>query len=331
MENKITQLNDVLNKLNIKAECVDFNQIQNYSYYDLEIEVGSKLNKISSSLKEIGLAIKSRSRPSVKILSDKGIVRIEIVDPIEKPIKFFSLAYKTSVPKQGIQCLLGQYMNGNPFVMDISKCPHLLIAGTTGSGKSSLLNVILSNIIFRYRDAQVIIIDPKDTDFSKYKEMGCAVKNTFDTASFQLKSLLAIMNARYDSIRAGVSLDRIPYLVCVIDEFADLIMQDSGDEFHTNLCMLAQKCRAAKMHLVIATQRPTTTIINGNIKANFPARIACKTASSLESRIILDENGAEHLNGKGDCIVKDNYVNERMQSAFTSQEEVLCQFNRSFR
>jgi S-DNA-T family DNA segregation ATPase FtsK/SpoIIIE len=128
-------------------------------------------------------------------------------------------------------------------------------------------------------------------------------------------------------IRNGCLASRLPYLVLIIDEFADLIMQDIGDEFYTKLCRLAQKCRAARISIVLSTQRPSVNIINGSIKANFPARISCRVASQIDSKVIIDAGGAENLLGKGDALIKDNFrYLERFQIAYTTANEVCKYF-----
>jgi S-DNA-T family DNA segregation ATPase FtsK/SpoIIIE len=137
------------------------------------------------------------------------------------------------------------------------------------------------------------------------------------------------MESRYDLIRVGKPVSEMKHIVVIIDEFADLIMQDKDNEFMTLICRLAQKCRAARIHIILTTQRPSTNIINGTIKANFPARIACRVASHIDSKVVLDATGAENLLGKGDALIRDGFrYLERFQVAYTTAEEVCKYFGK---
>jgi S-DNA-T family DNA segregation ATPase FtsK/SpoIIIE len=214
--------------------------------------------------------------------------------------------------------------------MDLAQNPHMLIAGTTGSGKSTLVHTIIANI-FNYNNVKLILSDPKNIEFSEYdskiKHSNLEVVYTYDETVAMLDDLLELMESRYRDIRAGLDPKSLHSVVFIIDEFADLIMQDSDGSFYNKLCRLAQKCRSSKIHLIISTQRPSVNIIDGTIKANFPSRIACRVASHIDSKVILDTIGAENLLGKGDALLKDNFRNlERFQVAYTSPQEVCSYF-----
>ncbi len=212
--------------------------------------------------------------------------------------------------------------------MDLAQNPHLLISGTTGSGKSTLMHNIIANLL-NYNAVDLYLVDPKQIEFVDYKNKfkKIVVRNTYDEAVELLSNALDTMEYRYCMMRKGLSADTMTPIVIMIDEFADLIMQDKGETFYTVLCRLAQKCRAAKIHLILATQRPSVNIINGTIKANFPARIACRVASHVDSKVILDASGAENLLGKGDALVRDNdRFLERFQVAYTDAKEVCSVF-----
>jgi len=173
------------------------------------------------------------------------------------------------------------------------------------------------------------LVDPKNIEFHEYGKKvrrDIDVSYTYDEAMFVLDTLLATMDERYNLMRTGKPASDFPYILLMIDEFADLIMQDRDDLFFTKLCKLAQKCRAAHISIVLSTQRPSVNIINGAIKANFPARIACRVASHVDSKVVLDSTGAENLLGKGDALLRDNFRHmERFQVAYTDSTEV-CRF-----
>lgn len=204
----------------------------------------------------------------------------------------------------------------------------MIVAGTTGSGKSTLLNNIVANVL-NYDDADIFLVDPKRIEFSEYEKhiKSIEVYYTFNDALELVSNMVEVMEDRYNRIRSGCDPKTLKPILIVVDEFADLIMQDKGDLFYNKLCRLAQKCRAAKISIVLATQRPSVNIINGSIKANFPARIACRVASHVDSKVVLDTSGAEDLLGKGDALLRDNsrYM-ERFQVAYTNATEVCNMF-----
>jgi S-DNA-T family DNA segregation ATPase FtsK/SpoIIIE len=237
----------------------------------------------------------------------------------------FDLFTNDDVPSGGLVCMLGQTVDGSKVWVDLLNNPHCLIAGTTGSGKSTLLHNVIANV-FNYNDADLYLIDPKRIEFGQYEGVrNTQVYTAYDDVVEFLSNMIDIMEDRYNKLRAGWDPQNLKPILIIIDEFADLVMQDKGDIFFDRLCRLAQKCRAARMSIMLATQRPSVNIINGAIKANFPARIACKVASHVDSKVILDMVGAENLLGKGDALLRDNTRNmERFQVAYTDATEV-CQ------
>lgn len=323
----IRDFNNIIRSFKIKAECVNFNQVDNYFYYDLKLNTNGKVKDLQKYGDEISLALKAPCKPGIKVMRDEGLVRLEFAAPRTTPLRLFDMFGKNARPKGDINCLLGQTVNGQPMWMDLAQNPHLLIAGTTGSGKSILLHNLVANIL-HYNQTHLFLIDPKSIEFDKYRALKTIpVYYTYDDAIAVLDSALEAMERRYANIRAGMLASSMKPIVIIIDEFADLIMQDKNDAFYTKLCRLAQKCRAARMHIVLATQRPSVNIINGVIKANFPARIACRVASHIDSKVILDSAGAENLLGKGDALIRDNFrVQERFQVAYTDANEVCKAF-----
>jgi S-DNA-T family DNA segregation ATPase FtsK/SpoIIIE len=207
----------------------------------------------------------------------------------------------------------------------------MIIAGTTGSGKSTLMHNLIANIM-NYNNVFTFLIDPKGIEFSEYEkynfknvQVGYTYKDTINT----LDTLLKVMEFRYELLKKGIPSSYIPYVVLMIDEFADIILQDADNKFYTKLCRLAQKCRAAKISIVLSTQRPSANIIDGTIKSNFPVRIACQVASNVDSKVVLDTTGAEHLYGMGDALLKDHLrFLERFQIAYTDAAEVCNFFGR---
>jgi S-DNA-T family DNA segregation ATPase FtsK/SpoIIIE len=320
----VQEFNHILSSFNIKATCLSMHQVDNYVYYDLKLHPRAKVREIQKYGDEISLALK-KSKPSIKVLHEQGVVRVEFASPREKPLKLFDIFTNDDVPSGGLVCLLGQTVDGSKIWTDLLDNPHCLVAGTTGSGKSTLLHNIIANV-FNYNDADLYLIDPKRIEFGQYQGVrNTQVYHNYDDVIELLANMNEIMEDRYEKLRAGWSPQSLKPILIIIDEFADLIMQDKGDMFFERLCRLAQKCRAARMSILLSTQRPSVNVVNGAIKANFPARIACKVASHVDSKVILDSVGAENLLGRGDALLRDNLRNmERFQVAYTNATEV-CQ------
>lgn len=324
----IQYFNNILDSFNIKAQCVSFNQVDNYLYYDLQLNKNAKVRDIQRYGDEISLALKTVCKPSVKVLREQGLVRLEFAEARKNPLQLFDFFTNKNIPKGDINCLLGQMIDGSKMWMDLAQNPHMIIAGATGSGKSTLLHNIIANLL-NYNDVDLTLIDPKRIEFTEYEKhiSSIQVLYTYEEAVELFQNLIEVMEFRYDLLRAGKSPKDLKPMVIMVDEFADLIMQDKDNVFYTALCRLAQKCRAARIHLILATQRPSVNIINGTIKANFPARIACRVTSGVDSKVVLDSTGAENLLGKGDALVRDNMrFAERFQVAYTTATEVCKYF-----
>ena len=327
----IQEFNNILNSFKIKATCVNYESVDNYCFYDVKLAPGLRVSTISRFINEIALALKSSGKPTVKVLHDQGIVRFEFINPREDILNLFDYFTNDDVPEGDLVCLLGQGTDGDCVWMDLAKNPHMIVAGTTGSGKSTLLHNIIANLL-NYNDTSIYLIDPKGNEFSAYENAftNVFVKYTYHQALGAVNDAIAIMEQRYNFMREGIKLDKLPNIVFIVDEFADLIMQDSNKELYTGLCKLAQKCRAAKISIILATQRPSVNIINGVIKANFPARIACRVSSHIDSKVVLDVVGAENLMGYGDALLRDNSrFLDRFQVAYTDAEEVVKFFGKA--
>lgn len=323
------QFNRLLEAFNIKANCVSMSQVDNYVFYDLKLHHTARIKDIQKCSDEIALALHKPCKPSIKILHELGLVRLEFMIPGDKVLNLFDYFSNEDVPFGGLVALLGQTVDGKKVWMDLAKNPHMIVAGTTGSGKSTILHNIIANMI-NYNDCEMFLIDPKNIEFHEYEEKfnrSINVSYSYNDTIIVLDRLLEVMENRYMEIRSGKSPNDLSYILLIIDEFADLIMQDKDDQFFNKLCRLAQKCRAAKISIVLSTQRPSVNIISGAIKANFPARISCKVASHVDSKVVLDSIGAENLIGKGDALLIDNsrYM-ERFQVAYTDATEICNYF-----
>lgn len=195
--------------------------------------------------------------------------------------------------------------------------------GTTGSGKTTLLHNIIANLLIN-NNYKLFLLDPKRIEFNLYSKLNNVnVSYSLEDCIKTVALLNDIMESRFSMLLEDYTKKLKPILL-IVDEFGDLFLQDKTKEFINNLTKLAQKSRAAKIYMILATQRPSAKIIDGAIKANISARIACKTVSAMDSRIILDSSGAENLLGKGDAILKDSYRNlERFQIAYVSPQETL--------
>ena len=307
---------------------------------------GIKLSKITNLQDNIALRLAASSVRIVAPIPGKHAVGIEVPNKKRSIVSFRELI-ETDLPeaaKMAIPVALGKDVTGNPQVLDLAQTPHLLIAGATGSGKSVCVNSIILSILYNRRpdEVKLILVDPKIVELKLYNDIAHLLTPviTEPKRAFQaLKYALCEMERRYALLdnmgvrdiktfnakikSEHIATETLPYIVIIIDEFADL-MATSGKELEATVARLCAMSRAVGIHLVLATQRPSIDVITGLIKANIPSRIAFMVASKTDSRIILDEMGAEKLLGKGDML----YVSAarpfptRMQGAFVSEQEV---------
>jgi S-DNA-T family DNA segregation ATPase FtsK/SpoIIIE len=323
----IEKLNAIFGTFKIAASCKNFTDCKNAYFYDIELKPGTRLRNIEKYIIELGLALKMPSQPQIRVLSDQGLIRLEFSKHRDNKIDFVELNSQTNRPIGKITCLLGETSEGKPLWLDMNNNPHTLIAGCTGSGKSTLLHIMIANLLL-CQNTKLYLIDPKNIEFYKYAHLNedrLIVGHSYIECIELLEDICNQMDERYNLIRNHkIDPNYFPYLVLVIDEFADLIMQDANRSFHNLLCLLSQKSRAAGIHIIISTQRPSVNIIDGTIKANFPTRISCKVASSIDSKVILDISGAEKLLGNGDAIIKNaEFDLQRFQAAFITPEQVV--------
>lgn len=326
---KIQELNSIFTSYKIGATCLAYRESNNYCFYNVRLHPRTRVKDLEKYSNEIGLALRVSGKPSITLVPEEGCVRLEFFKSQAKKINLFDLFVNKGLPSGGLFCLLGQTIKGEKLWFDLVQAPHLLVAGSTGSGKSTLLHTLLANLI-NYHDVQLYLMDPKNIEFCTYAislDREIHISSSYNDCLIMLDNLVQIMEQRYELLRDSTKLENLPYIVIMIDEFSDLILQDIDFQFYNRLCKLAQKCRAARMHIILGTQRPSVDIISGTIKANFPARIACKTASGVDSKVILDTVGAENLMGKGDSFIRLNSGGlQRFQVAYTDAVEVCKYF-----
>lgn len=328
--------------------------------YEIVPAPGVKISRIVSLEHDIALALAARGIRIIAPIPGKSAIGVEIPNAEASLVNARSVLGKISESKFELPVAFGKTINGDVYTADLSKMPHLLIAGSTGSGKSVGINMIIASLLYSKHPSEVklIMIDPKKIELSFYNKLRrhyLAVSPDLDeeivtapqNAVFLLKSVEIEMEKRYDKLaKAGVrnivdynkklsdtarkpkdtedvKHHPIPYLIIIIDELADLMIT-AGKEVEEPIARLAQLARAVGIHLVLATQRPSVNVITGVIKANFSSRIAYQVATKIDSRTILDMNGAEQLLGKGDMLFLPTGSPKptRIQNAFISTEEV---------
>ena len=332
--------------------------------YEVKPAEGVKVSKIQNLEADLALAMKAKSVRIIAPIPGKGVVGVEIPNPEANFVMLGDILESESFKNQGLDTLpmaLGNDLNGEPSIADLTKMPHILIAGATGTGKSVCLNAIITSLIFKHQQdtLDLLMVDPKMVELSAYKQLPHLRKSVVTDPTKAAKTLkwaviemerrykllslngvrsISEFNKRkeegtelqgYDSegeiVPYGLSKDEgrtLRYVVVVIDELADLMMTVKTD-IEKPLITLAQKARAIGIHLIVATQRPSVNVITGLIKANFPSRIAFRVASKVDSRTILDQNGAETLLGDGDMLFLPPGANEpiRIQGAYVSTDE----------
>lgn len=328
--------------LSFKITTYDFEEIKGaaVTLYKFRPQLGVRVSKIRGLKDELAAVLGVSSVRIIAPLAD-GSVGIEVPNK-QKPILplseiLCSPEYLTS--DMALPLAIGRTVTNDIFMADLADMPHLLVAGATGQGKSVGLNVMLMSLLQKKSpdEMKLVLIDPKKVEFSIYSKLegtylACPVITEADEAQQKLDAICELMDERYSLLSSvGVRnikeynalsiVEKLPYIVVVIDEYGDLVMQ-SGREMERAICRIAQKARAVGIHMIISTQRPSATIVTGNIKANFPTRIAFRTTTGTDSRVILDQTGAEKLTGKGDMIFFSGADTTRMQCAYVTLDEV---------
>ena len=313
--------------------------------FEFEPVAGTRVSKIASLESDLALSMSALSIRIIAPIPGKNAVGIEIPNKNRQSVSIKELLqtseFKNS--KSPLTVALGKDVIGRPYMSDIRKMPHLLVAGTTGSGKSVGINTMICSILYKSSPDEVkfIMIDPKMVELSIYDGiphlMAPVVTDTRLAASV-LKNVVAEMTRRYtllaekkvrnldgynEIIKDDEQAEKMPYLVVIVDEFADLMMV-AGKDVEMSIARIAQMARAVGIHLIIATQRPTTNVITGLIKANMPARLSFKVSQKNDSRVIIDQNGADTLLGMGDSLFIPPGTSDalRIHGAFVSDDEV---------
>lgn len=346
IERTSRKLEDVLASFNVKAKVINCTCGPTVTRYELQPETGVRVKAISNLADDIALHLAATS-VRIENIPGKAAVGIEIPNKANYIVRLRALiensAFRDS--KSRLYTALGEDVAGNPVYLDIAKMPHLLIAGATGMGKSVCINSLIVSLLYRNHpnDVKLILIDPKKVEFQPYNDIPHLLvpvitepKNAAGTLNWACNE----MENRYNLIQevgvrdlAGYNnmiaddpeRKPMPQIVIIIDELADLMMT-APDDVETSICRLAQKARAAGIHLVIGTQRPSVDVVTGLIKANIPSRIAFTVASQVDSRTILDMTGAEKLLGKGDMLYYPVGAMKpmRVQGAFVDDKSELA-------
>lgn len=332
--------------LSFKITTCDFEEIRgaNVTLYKFHPQIGVRASRIRNLKDEIAMALRV---PAVRIIAPMadGSVGIEVPNKERKVLQVSDILNTWEYQNTAMQLPLaiGRTVTNKIFMADLAEMPHLLVAGATGQGKSVCLNVMLMSLLSKKKpdELQLVLIDPKKVELSLYSKiessyLAAPVITEPDEAEQKLEDICDLMDERYELLNSvGVRniqeynaipiLFKLPYIVVVIDEYSDLVMT-SGPKMERAICRIAQKARAVGIHMIISTQRPSATIVTGNIKANFPTRIAFRTTTGTDSRVILDQTGAERLTGKGDMLFFAGAEVTRVQCAYASIKEItqLC-------
>lgn len=332
--------------------------------YEIRPESGVKIAKIKNLQDDIALSLAAKGVRIIAPIPGKGTVGIEVAnkEPMTVSMRTIiqSRSYQDKLEKFKLPVALGSTISNDVYIADLAKMPHLLVAGATGQGKSVGLNAIIASLLYSKRPEELkfVMVDPKRVEFSLYSKIEKyylakipdseqPIITNMENVVATLSSLCVEMDERYkllekayvrqvseynEKYKAKKLNPReghrfMPYIVVIIDEFADLIMT-AGKEVETPIARLAQLARAVGIHVIIATQRPSTNVITGMIKANFPVRIAFKVSSGVDSKTILDHPGAQQLIGRGDMLISNNGEMIRVQCAFVDTPEVeeICEY-----
>ena len=355
-------ITETLKNYNIGISSITATVGPTVTLYEIKPEAGVRIARIKSLENDIALSLSALGIRIIAPIPGKGTVGIEVPNKDPKMVSMYSVlaSRKFQECKYELPLALGKSITNEVFIADLCKMPHILVAGATGQGKSVGLNAIITSLLYKKHPAQLkfVLVDPKMVEFSIYSSIERhfmaklpdaekAVITDSDKVIATLNSLCIEMDNRYALLaKANVRTIKeyneefihrrlnpnnghkfMPYIVVVIDEFADLIMM-AGRDVEMPIARIAQKARAVGIHMVIATQRPSTTVITGNIKANFPARIAFRVMQMVDSRTILDAPGANQLIGRGDMLFTEGGELKRIQCAFIDTPEVkrICEY-----
>ncbi|NNK88801.1 MAG: DNA translocase FtsK, partial [Flavobacteriaceae bacterium] len=354
-ENK-NRIVDTLRNYNIGIASIKATIGPTVTLYEIVPEAGIRISKIKNLEDDIALSLAALGIRIIAPIPGKGTIGIEVPNKNPTIVSMRSVIASERFQKAEMRLpvALGKTISNETFVVDLAKMPHLLMAGATGQGKSVGLNAVLTSLIYKRHPAEVkfVLVDPKKVELTLYNKIERhylaklpdsdeAIITDTNKVVQTLNSLCIEMDNRYDLLKNAMCRNiaeynekfksrklnpneghtYLPYIILVVDEFADLIMT-AGKEIETPIARLAQLARAIGIHLIIATQRPSVNVITGIIKANFPARIAFRVTSKIDSRTILDGSGADQLIGRGDMLFTQGNEMIRLQCAFVDTPEV---------
>ena len=335
------KLVETLAHFKVEAKIVGIVSGPHVSRYELRLAPGTKVKKVTELSNDLAYALASTDIRILAPIPGKQAVGVEVPNARRRIVRLGDIYSARPEKTSPLVAWLGKGIDGNPVWTDLAKMPHVLVAGTTGSGKSGCVNAILSSILMQAspNDVRLVLVDPKQVELNHYENVPhllTPVVTSPRLAANVLANLIGEMESRYgimgqarcrnlaelNRARAKAGEPPLPHILCVIDELADLMMV-SPAEVEDSIIRLAQKSRATGIHLVLATQRPSTDIITGTIKVNIPARIAFAVSSQTDSRVILDQGGAEALLGQGDMLFRGAGTSklQRIQGAFVTEEE----------
>ena len=354
----------VLQDFGIEIDTINATVGPTITLYEITPAAGVRISKIRNLEADIALSLAALGIRIIAPIPGKGTIGIEVPNakPVMVSMESILNSKKFAESKMELPVALGRTITNEVFMFDLAKMPHLLVAGATGQGKSVGLNAVITSLLYKKHPAELklVMVDPKMVEFSIYapiiRHFLAKMPDVDDSEAIitdttkvihTLKSLCIEMDSRYEllknaNVRSVIEYNNLfkdrklnpekghrylPYIVFVIDEFGDLIMT-AGKDIEMPIARIAQKARAVGMHMIIATQRPTTNIITGTIKANFPARMAFRVSSMIDSRTILDRPGANQLIGRGDLLFLSGSDPVRVQCAFVDTPEVnaICQY-----
>ena len=353
IKKNIDILEQVLKDFEVFAKVREVHVGPSVTQYELEVKSGTRTSKITTLHSEIALALAAKDVRIQAPIPGKRTVGVEIPNKVNSAVAFREIISSFPKEKQSnkLMVALGKDIMGTPRYCEINKTPHLLVAGATGSGKSVCINCIVGSILMRARpdEVKLIMVDPKKVELSMYNGIPHLLQPVVTDprkASIALQKVVAEMMDRYDKFEDSKTkniesynaylekknknlpeesrLPLLPYIVVIIDELADLMVV-AKNEVEDSILRITQMARAAGIHLIVATQRPSTNVITGVIKANIPSRISFAVSSQIDSRTILDMGGAEKLLGKGDMLFlpMGESIPQRIQGAFVSEEEII--------
>ena len=342
MEKTARALLEVLSHFKIEAKLIGTVTGPHVSRYELQLAPGTKVGKIAQLKDDLAYALASTDIRILAPIPGKKAVGVEVPNTRRKMVRLGDIYGGRTEGASPLLSWLGKDISGHAVSMDLAKMPHVLVAGTTGSGKSGSVNAILTSMLLHAspNELRLVLVDPKQVELNHYDSVPhllTPVVTNARVAANVLENLVAEMESRYtvmgkargrnleelNKIRRKAGEAPLPHILCVIDELADLMMVAPG-EVEDSIIRLAQKSRAVGIHLLLATQRPSTDVITGTIKVNIPARIGFAVASQVDSRVILDQGGAESLLGQGDMLFRPvgSSKLQRVQGAFVTEEEI---------